>query len=294
MGLWSGFKRFLTWLWNGSGYGIEELARRLELEPALLATVQPSYRPVDIPKRSGGCRRLWVPDDALKALQRRILRRLLARLRCHPAATGFQKGQSIVTNGRQHTGRMVVARLDLIDFFPSTHKRRVHRYFRKIGWNRPAARLLTRICTHNGGLPQGAPTSPRLSNLVNFRLDRRLTAMAQRLGTTYTRYADDIVLSFAADERGHIRYLSGFVRRVAHEEGYRVHGRKKTRIRRRHQRQQVTGLVVNTKVDLPRKTRRWLRAVEHRLSTGRPATLTSAQLAGWKALKRMIDSQRAK
>jgi retron-type reverse transcriptase len=231
------------------------------------------------------------PDDPLKALQRQILRRLLARLRCHPAATGFQKGESIVTNARRHTGQAVVVRLDLKDFFPATTEARVHAYFRRIGWNRPAARLLTRLCAHRGGLPQGAPTSPRLSNLVNFRLDRRLAAMTRKLGLRYTRYADDITLSFPTDDKKRIRYMIRFVERVAWAEGYRLHRRKKLHIRRRHQQQLVTGLVVNERVHLPRKTRRRLRAVDHHLRTGRPATLTPEQRAGWSALQIMIAEQ---
>src|SRR5205085_8948548 len=105
----------------------------------------------------------------------------------------------------------------LKDFFPSTAAGRVHRYFRTIGWNRPAARLLTRLCTHHDGLPQGAPTSPRLSNLLNYRLDCRLTAMARKLGAGYSRYADDITLSFPTDERKKIHYLIRFVRRVVRD-----------------------------------------------------------------------------
>jgi RNA-directed DNA polymerase len=81
------------------------------------------------------------------------------------------------------------------------------------------------------------------------------------------------------------------VRRIAAAEGYRLHGRKKLNVRRRHQQQRVTGLVVNERVNLPRPTRRWLRAVEHRIRTGKPATLTPEQLAGWRALQQMIAAQ---
>ncbi|HEV3255465.1 MAG TPA: reverse transcriptase domain-containing protein [Gemmataceae bacterium] len=291
MGLWSGLKAFWHWLRHGSGHSVEELARRLGYAAAMLRAVRPSYREVLVPKRSSGRRRLCVPDDALKALQRRILQRLLRRLRCHPAVTGFQRGESIVTHARRHVGRAVLVRLDLKDFFPSTGAGRVYRYLRKIGWNRPAARLLTRICTHRGGLPQGAPTSPRLSNLVNYRLDCRLAAMARKLGAGYSRYADDLTLSFPVDDRDRIRYLIRFARRAAADEGYVVHGRKKLHIRRRHQQQRVTGLVVNECVQLPRATRRWLRAVEHHLRTSRPATLTPGRLAGWRAFQQMIATQ---
>jgi uncharacterized protein (TIGR03067 family) len=289
--LWNGLGRFWRWLRDGSGFGVDELARRLGLPVEQLRDFRPSYQERRIPKRSGGERVLAIPTDELKALQRRLLRRLFKRLRCHPAARGFQPGESIVTNALPHANRAVVVRLDLKDFFPSTSAARLYRYFRRIGWNRPAARLLLRLCTHQDGLPQGAPTSPRLSNLVNYRLDRRLTGMANKLGARYTRYADDITFSFAVDDRDRIRYLLRFVRRAAAAEGYRLHARKKLHIRRQHQQQRVTGLVVNAGVHLPRRTRRWLRAVEHRLRTGRPATLNPQQLAGWRALCDMISRQ---
>jgi uncharacterized protein (TIGR03067 family) len=289
--LWGLLCRLWRWLRDGAGQGVDEVARRLDTPAEQLLAVEPNYQPREIPKRSGGKRLLFVPDEKLKALQRRVLRRLLKRLRCHDAARGFQPGQSIATNALPHAGQAVVVRLDLRDFFPTTTEYRVYAYFRRIGWNRPAAGLLTRICTHQGGLPQGAPTSPRLSNLVNFRLDRRIAAMANKLGARYTRYADDITLSFAEDDRLTIRYLIRFVRKVVNEEGYQVHGRKKLQIRRQHQQQRVTGLVVNAGVRLPRRTRRWLRAVEHHLRVGRPATLTTQQLAGWQALRQMIAQQ---
>jgi retron-type reverse transcriptase len=291
--LWNFSGRFWRWLRDGRGFDIEELARRLDLPAAQLHRIDLRYQERRIPKRSGRKRLLAVPSEELKFVQRRLLRRLFKRLRCHPAAKGFQPGESIVTNALPHAGRAVVVRLDLRDFFPSTTAGRVYRYARRIGWNRPAARLLTRLCTHRGGLPQGAPTSPRLSNLVNYRLDCRIAAMANKLGVRYTRYADDMTLSLSADERRKVRYLVRFVRRVAAEEGYRVHRGKKLHIRRRHQQQRVTGLVVNAGVRLPRRTRRWLRAVEHRLRTGGPATLTPEQLAGWQALGAMIAGQAA-
>jgi uncharacterized protein (TIGR03067 family) len=298
MGILSWLKRLgaaLRRLWGrareGKGLGVGELARRLGV-PEERLSLSPVYRACPVRKRGGGTRLLHVPEDELKDLQRRILRRLLKRLRCHPAAKGFQPGESIVTHAKLHARRAVVVRLDLRDFFPSTGARRVYAYFRRVGWNRPASSLLMTLCTHQGGLPQGAPTSPRLSNLLNYRLDRRLAAMAARLGAHYSRYADDMTLSLDQDDRDRVRYFIRFVRRAAAEEGYRVHGRKKLRIRRRHQQQRVTGLVVNEGVRLPRQTRRWLRAVEHHLRTGRAATLTPAQLAGWQAFRRMVEGER--
>ena len=295
------------WLFPGRGHTVAELARRLGVDQAQLRRIQPRYRQFTIPKRSGGTRRILAPERELKDLQRQILRRLLARLRVHPAAMGFERGRSIVTNALAHRGQAVVLRFDIKDFFPSTGAKRVGRYFRRIGWNRPAAKLLLRWCSFEGGLPQGAPTSPRLSNLVNFRVDARLAAMAAKLGAVYTRYADDITISFAADDQKKVHYMQRFVRRVVEAEGYRLHHRKKLSIRRRHHQQIVTGLVVNDRVNLPRSVRRWLRAVEHRTQSrpgvwssssdvpdGRPRkrpTLSAAQLEGWRALQAMVARQ---
>lgn|SRR5262245_16419550 len=301
--MWKLLKHLWRVLTKGRGHGVDELARRLGLGEAELRAVQPTYHEFTIPKRRSGTRRILAPDTPLKKLQRRILRRVLARLRAHPAARGFERGQSIVTNALPHVGQPVIVRMDLRDFFQSTAQVRVYRYLRKIGWNREAAKLLVRLCVHQGGLPQGAPTSPRLSNLVNYRLDARLSAMILRpmfrdprtggmipgraVGL-YTRYADDLTFSFQEDAAATIRHLIRRVQHIARRVGYELHLRRKLQIRRRHACQLVTGLVVNQRVNLPRRTRRWLRAVAHHLATGRPATLTPAQLAGWRALQQMI------
>jgi RNA-directed DNA polymerase len=268
---------------------VEELARRLALGPEELRALRPTYHEFEVPKRSGGTRRIAEPGRPLKRVQRLLLRRLLGKLRAHPAAHGFERGRSIVTNAQPHAKRSVLLRLDLEDFFGSTKAARVESYFRSIDWNAEAAALLTRLCTHRGSLPQGAPTSPRLSNLVNFRLDARLAALARSCGANYTRYADDLTFSFPEDRPESYRALLRAVKSIVAEEGYRLHTRRKLRISRSHERQIVTGLVVNERVSLPRRTRRWLRAVEHYVRTGRETTLTPAQLAGWRALQAMID-----
>ena len=287
-----GIRDFFAGLFGSKGYDVEELARRLDIPIDELKAVPVAYKRFTVRKRSGGTRTLLAPEPALKRTQRRILRRLLARLKTHPAATGFQKGHSIVTNALPHVGKAVVIRLDIRDFFPATHAKRVKKYFRKIGWNNEAATLLTRLCTWENGLPQGAPTSPRLSNLVNYRLDARLEGLAHSQGAAYTRYADDMTFSLAATNHRVSSSIVFCAKRILRDFKYTLHMGKKLRIRRAHQQQRVTGLVVNNAPNLPRGTRRWLRAVEHRHATGRNATLTPAQLAGWKALQNMIATQR--
>jgi RNA-directed DNA polymerase len=181
--------------------------------------------------------------------------------------------------------------LDIKNFFESTSAKRIHTFFRDLGWSKEAADLLQQLCTKDGGLPQGAPTSPRLSNLVNMRLDARLARLAARGAipfrnprtgsrapptvphtqmAVYTRYADDLTFSFPSADPSGISYVLWFAKRIISAEGYQLHRRKKLRIRRRHQQQRVTGLVVNERVQLPRDLRRRLRAMEHHLRTGRP------------------------
>ena len=288
------------------GHDAVELARRLSMSVRDLVAFQPQYDVFTIPKRRGGTRRITAPRPDLKDLQRRINRKLLGRLKAHPAAMGFEKGQSIATHARRHAGRAVVVRMDIRDFFATTAETRINAYFRRIGWNAQAAALLTKLCTHQGALPQGAPTSPRLSNLVNYHLDARLAGLASRMAlayhnphtmqpgdnsVAYSRYADDMTFSFDRDEHGLIEGIIHLTGMIVHDYGYRLHTKKKLRIMRRHDRQIVTGLVVNVVADLPRSTRRWLRAVEHHLITGRQATLTENQLAGWQALQHMILTQ---
>ncbi|MHC4938074.1 MAG: reverse transcriptase family protein [Planctomycetota bacterium] len=276
---------------GGWGLGVPELARRLDMDPYDLERFRTAYRKTSIPKRSGGRRLLHVPDDKTKDLQRRILHRLLARLRAHGAAHGFERNRSIATNARPHVGHAVVVRMDIVDFFGSTGAEKVERYLRRVGWHAKAARLLTDLVTHRRCLPQGAPTSPRLSNLVNMLLDEQLSRLARRRNAVYTRYADDLTFSFPRDPGRKVYALIQQAARIVRAHGYAIHERKKLSIRRRHTRQTVTGLVVNERVRLPRTTRRWLRAVRHRHEHGGGATLDRLQIQGWTALEDMVERQ---
>lgn len=282
--------RPLAWIKFRLGFGkdVRELARRLNVEVDPLRSLTPTYREHQIRKKHGGWRRLSIPDDATKAMQRRILRRLLGRLKAHPAAMAYERGLSIAHNARPHVGKAVVVKLDLVDFFPSLTAQRCDRYFRFIGWNPEAAALLTRLCTHEDRLPQGAPTSPRISNLLMLAFDERIRRYVARRRGVYTRYADDITISFPKDYPRHIRGVIQFVERTARSFGLVVHRAKKRLVLRRHQQQRVTGLVVNEKAQLPRSVRRKLRAAAHHLLNNRPATWTQQQLQGWRALEAMV------
>ncbi len=291
------------------GLGMDVLSRRLGVSIVELQGIEPDYHEFTINKRNGGQRTITAPAPSFKAFQRRVLHRLFRRLPIHPAAMGFRKGRSIVDHALLHAMRPVVVKMDIRNFFPSTSSQRVHDYFRRFGWNEESAQRLTDWTTYQGGLPQGAPTSPLLSNALNLHLDSRLSGMVQLLGCDlhnpktlepvdavfdaggfYSRYADDLTISFARNVERAANQAIFLTKEIVEDEGYKLHTKKKLRIMRKHDRQTVTGLVINEGVRLPCETRRWLRAVRHRESIGQRSTLTPEQLAGWTALENMVDS----
>jgi retron-type reverse transcriptase len=176
----------------------------------------------------------------------------------------------------------VVVNTDLSNFFPTITFPRVRGIFKQLGYSPAVATILGLLCTEsprrktifNGkayhvatgprALPQGACTSPTLSNLAARRLDSRLAGIGRKLGWTYTRYADDLSFSAAAaSEEGKVGYLLARVRHVAQDEGFAVN-EPKTRVLRRSARQVVTGIIVNEKPHVPRAVVRRLRAILHR------------------------------
>ncbi len=276
------------------------------------AATRVHYRRFVIPKRGGGERAIWAPLPKLKAAQHWILRHIAEKLPVHGAAHGFLPGRSTLTNAAAHADPAVVVKMDVKDFFPTVTLRRVKGIFRKAGYREQVATLLALLCTEaprevvalDGQtyyvslgprcLPQGAPTSPALTNTLCLRLDRRLSGLAKRLGWRYTRYADDLTFSLPANHAGEpgIGTLLGLVRRIAEAEGFRLHP-DKTRVHRRGGRQQVTGLVVNGAAPprVPRRLRRQLRAAAHNLRRGKPLKEgeTRARLEGYAAYVYMTD-----
>lgn len=246
------------------------------------------YRRFSIPKKTGGERVISAPMPRLKRAQYWVLDNILARVACHPAAHGFLPGRSIVGNAAPHCGREVVVNIDLQDFFPSIRLPRIRRVFEHLGYGRDVATCLALLCSENrcdelsvdgarffvGGkarersLPQGAPTSPMISNLVCRALDRRLQPAADQLGFDYTRYADD--LSFSARTPEAAAQVGRLMRRVRHivrDCGFTPHPDKQ-QVMRAGRRQEVTGVVVNAaQPSVSRQQRRVLRAALHRART---------------------------
>ena len=236
------------------------------------------YHRYEIAKKSGGVRCISAPKPALAWAQRWVFDHILRQLAPQPQAHGFVAGRSIVTNASPHAGRAVVVNLDLKDFFPSITFRRVKGLFRAIGYSEHLATVLALLCTEpprvpatldgktrhialgERVLPQGACTSPSITNALCRRLDRRLDGLARRHGFTYTRYADD--LTFSGNRAGAVGRLLRSVRSILDSEGLTEHPTK-TRVMRRGGRQEVTGLTVNDRPNLSRRELRTLRAILH-------------------------------
>ena len=267
-----------------------DLAARLQSTPGALLAFRPEYTEFTKAKRRGGTRTLYAPNSKTKHLQKAILRRVIGPSHVHPYAYAYERGKGIKAHATLHANRAVIVGMDIVSFFPQTQAKWIREYFLATGWDNQAAKVLTNLTTHEGGLPQGAPTSPKLSNLVNHLLDKRLEGLARSFGARYSRYADDITFSFGVDDNRLVKNLVNLATQVIYECGYIPHEKEKLFIRRAHQQQLVTGLVVNDGPPrISRETKRWLRAAEHRMKTGKQATLSPAQLAGWKAYIQMIE-----
>lgn len=259
------------------------------------------YVQFEVPKKSGGTRTLSAPHSLMASVQDWVLGSILAKLPTEDSAHGFVSGRSTITNALPHVRKDVVVNVDLEAFFPSIRFARVRHLFRRLGYSGAVATLLALICTEcprrkvtyagsvyfvatgPRGLPQGACTSPALSNQIARRLDRRLAGFAKKLDFTYTRYADDLTFSAGPGLREKIGYLLAKVRHVAEEEGFAING-KKTRVQKPESRQTVTGLVVNAAPAVPRDVVRRLRAILHRAKTEGLAAQNRerhANFSGW-------------
>ena len=277
----------------------QQLADRLNLTISQLrwlafhrdAATQLHYRRFTIPKRDGTERPIWAPLPLLKQTQRWILHNITERLLVHGAAHGFLAGRSIATNAAVHGDSKTILKMDLKNFFPTVTLPRVKGIFRKAGYREQVATLLALVCTEspreiiqrNGKtyyvslgprcLPQGAPTSPSLSNTICLKLDGRLDGLAKKYGWRYTRYADDLTFSLPNKHSGapKLGALIGLVTRTVDDEGFRINS-EKTQVVRSGGRQKVTGLVVNDDRGprTTRKVRRELRAAINNLQNGKP------------------------
>lgn len=234
----------------------EHLAKLLCIEKASLFAIinkpEAFYRSFEIKKKSGGVREIRAPYPSLKTIQQWIYEYVLKKQYVHGCAHGFRPRKSIVTNVRTHVDNKCLLKLDLKDFFPSIKINRVVQAFKEIGYTKTVSWLLATICCLDEELPQGAPTSPALSNIVARHMDKRLYRLAKSFGYRYSRYADDI--SFSGDNIpvAFIKYATDIIEDC----GFTVNP-KKVRLYNEKDNRILTGVALKDGVlRLPREKRR--------------------------------------
>jgi hypothetical protein len=277
---------------------IADVAAILEFKTKNLAGIlygQPDsikYKEFDIPKKSGGLRRISAPQGGLKLLQRKLadlLQDCLEEINTNidseakpfpQPSHGFKRSLSICTNARKHRNRRYVFNIDLTNFFGSINFGRVRGFFikdKRFQLDPKVATILAQIACFKQGLPQGSPCSPVISNLIGNILDAHMVRLAARTGCVYTRYADDLTFStnkrcfpqsiaIPSDTDNHAWVPGSELLRIVNHSGFSINP-KKTRMQYHCSRQEVTGLVVNEKINIRSEYRHNTRAMAHRLFT---------------------------
>lgn len=212
------------------------------------------YRTFRIPKKNGGEREISEPLPSLKEIQRWILDEILNNCVVSGYSKAYKKRSSIKDNAYFHTKQPKVLTIDIKDFFPSITWMKVYLLFHNLGYSPSVSMMLSKLCCLNGYLPQGSPTSPYISNLIMRGIDNRIIGFIKNRNIHYTRYADD--LSFSGDFPPGM--IIKFVTLVLKQNKLEINP-KKIRVRKPNQRQEVTGIVVNTKMQVAREMRRELR-----------------------------------
>ncbi|MGY5341093.1 retron St85 family RNA-directed DNA polymerase [Paenibacillus glucanolyticus] len=241
---------------------IDELSNTINLTEQTLYHLsyksEKFYKLVLKGKKNGTYRELACPSKELKAVQAWILRNILDAIPVNSSATGFRKKCGILDNVQRHKGNTYFLCIDLENFFPSILRKNVYNLFRSLGYNQHISLFFTNICTYQTGLPQGGVTSPSLSNLINIRLDRRISGYASKKNLVFTRYADDITLSSRNPDKLASAYK--VLEQIIQDEGYKINPLK-TRFLRPGSRREITGLVYSEEqqIGIGRKRKKEIR-----------------------------------
>lgn len=251
----------------------------LELRKILIVNKKNNYTRFEIPKRNGGSRVIDAPRLTLKIIQKRLVEFLNEFYQYHDCAHGSIPGRSVISNANKHLEKDYILSLDLKDFYPSIDYSRVYGLFKKyFKCNNSVAGTLANICCHpDSYLPQGAPTSPIISNMIAYSLDKKLYRFARSNSFTYTRYVDDITMStnnksklnkiIDKQENDKIELTFRFAEII--KKSRFIINDSKTRLRGKHEHQSVTGIKVNQKLNVSRSYIRYIRALLHSLESNK-------------------------
>ncbi|RZA12209.1 MAG: RNA-directed DNA polymerase [Proteobacteria bacterium] len=254
---------------------IRGLARQAEVRHsvlrAVLSKIESNYRLVRIPKATPGeYRSLSIPKPTLKQIQRTIYDSALKGIAISSSAHAYAPGRSIVSHARIHAGSTDFIQIDIKEFFPSVSPARVRVLFDELGFGSDVAQALTALCTFQGGLPQGAPTSPSISNAILKHLDEDLDAYAVSRSCRYSRYADDLVISGSSLD---VADFEATIALVA-KHGFRINDRK-SRLMMNPSKVIITGISISSGVlKVPKSFKRQLRQMSHRLLVSPQLTIS--------------------
>lgn len=259
-----------------------DLADYLNIKRSTLSFVlyiqdkEKQYKSFDIPKRNGGSRTILAPQGSLKEIQKRLAKALALYKQTLISegkaldiySHGFEKNKSIISNAKPHRNKRYVLNVDLKDFFPSIHFGRVRGFFLRnmyFQMTDEMATVIAQLACFEGKLPQGAPTSPVISNLICESLDYRISKLSRKYKLLYTRYADDLTFSTNRADFLAISYeFMNSLEKCIERAGFHIN-HEKTRLSYKNSRQEVTGLVINKKVSVKRDYYKKTRAMADRL-----------------------------
>lgn len=214
------------------------------------------YRKFKIRKRNSKKRTIHEPLPILKGIQKWVLKEILDTRAVSVYTKAFKKDSSIKDNAKFHKRQKYILNIDIKDYFGSINEYQVYKAFLSMGYTKGVSMMMSKLCTLDGSLPQGSPTSPALSNIITISLDNKLAQLASEHSPRlrYSRYADDITFSgnFRSDE------LIKTINKILNEEGFRINNNK-TRVLAANKQQTVTGIVVNEKLQITKKIRKELR-----------------------------------
>ncbi len=246
---------------------LSQLALAIGVSPRLLTSfthkAENHYRIFRIGKKGGGEREIASPRFFLKTIQYWIKSYILCHLKVHDSCHAYLRGRSIITNAEEHVNKKFVANIDIENYFGSISRDHVFRLLRKNEIGEKLAATVASLVTLDGRLPQGAPTSPDVSNAFLFEFDDVVNKIAEKANLKYTRYADDLTIS--GDSKDAIEAVIKKCRELLGDYGLALKD-EKTRMASKKASQRVTGLVVNEKIQPPREFQRRVRAIYHNAS----------------------------
>lgn len=228
----------------------------LDITYLLAASNSPKYfyRTFKIPKRNKGFRTINEPLPDLKSVQKWIVKEILSRCEVSEYTKAYRNNRSIRDNARFHVGQRVLLNIDIQEYFHSITFNQVYDFISSLNYTEELTVLLSNLCCLHGVLPQGSPTSPMLSNLITREMDSQLAQFCRKNKLRYTRYADDISISGDFD----VRRVISFVKKTLSRFGFKTNANK-TKVKYNHERQLVTGVLVNEKIQVPRVIRKEFR-----------------------------------